>query len=47
MTDCKKCKEHQESIFGDIGCSILRDWLTREERKTKKVLDDCPKKERK
>ena len=44
MNDCKQCEEHGISMWGDIGCFIIHDWITREEYKEgKKVLDDCPK----
>ncbi len=47
MNDCKECPNHRISPFGDVGCVVLMDWLTREERKEKKVLDNCPLKEQK
>lgn len=48
MTDCKQCKEHGISMWGDVGCFILRDWISRDEYKEgKKILDNCPKKEQK
>lgn len=43
MTDCKQCEHHRISMFFDIGCVLLRDWMTREEYKDKKILDNCPK----
>ena len=43
MTDCKDCDKVMYSVFGDVGCPILKDWLTRQEYKTKKILDNCPK----
>lgn len=47
MNDCKQCKESVVDIYGDVGCKILFDWLTRQEYKEKKILDNCPKKEQK
>lgn len=46
MTDCKNCDKAIINIFG-IGCIEKKDWLTYQEYKHKKVLDDCPKKEKK
>ena len=43
MVDCKQCEHHRISFLGDVGCMILRDWLTHQEYKEKKVLDNCPK----
>ena len=43
MTDCKQCEHSRINWLGDIGCVKLKDWLTREEYKTKKILDNCPK----
>ena len=42
MNDCKQCEHHGISIWGDIGCFLLCDWLTKEEYKDKKILDNCP-----
>lgn len=42
MTDCKACPIAIINIYGDIGCPKLKDWLTREEYKEKKILDNCP-----
>ena len=42
MTDCKQCDKVVINWLGDIGCPIIRDWLTHTEYKTKKVLDNCP-----
>ena len=48
MNDCKDCDKVMYSVFGDVGCPILKDWITREEYKEgKKILDNCPKKEQK
>ena len=46
MNDCKKCDKAIINMFG-VACSELKDWLTHQEYKTKKVLDNCPKKEKK
>ena len=47
MNDCKQCEHSIVNMFG-IGCDKLKDWITREEYKDgKKVLDNCPKKEKK
>ena len=43
MNDCKACPIAIINVFGDIGCPMLKDWLTHQEYKTKKILDDCPK----
>lgn len=45
MTDCKKCKNCVQDWLGDVGCIVLRDWLTHSEYKQKKILDNCPLKE--
>lgn len=42
MNDCKQCEHSRINWLGDIGCVKLKDWLTREEYKTKKILDNCP-----
>ena len=47
MTDCKECDNVVYSIFGDVGCLVLKDWLTHQEYKEKKILDNCPLKEQK
>lgn len=43
MTDCKQCDKVVINVFGDTGCLLLRDWLTKEEYQDKKILDNCPK----
>lgn len=44
MTDCKVCPIAIINIFGDIGCPILKDWLTHQEYRNGKIkLDSCPK----
>lgn len=47
MNDCKQCEHSRINWLGDIGCLKLKDWITHTEYKTKKVLDNCPKKEEK
>ena len=43
MTDCKQCKNVLINWLGDLGCPLLKDWITREEYKNgKKVLENCP-----
>lgn len=43
---CKECSYHLVTFFGDdvlIGCPILKNWITKEERKNgKQKLEDCP-----
>lgn len=44
MTDCKVCPIAIINIYGDIGCPLVKDWVTRDEYKEgKKILDNCPK----
>ena len=48
MNDCKQCDKVLINWLGDLGCSTLKDWITREEYKEgKKILDNCPLKEQK
>ena len=48
IKECKECPNCRVNWLGDVGCSVLHDWITREEYKDgKKVLDNCPKKEEK
>lgn len=42
MNDCKQCKKVLINWLGDVGCPLLKDWLTRQEYKEKKILDNCP-----
>ena len=37
MNDCKQCKESVVDIYGDVGCKLLSDWLTRQEYKEKEM----------
>ena len=46
MTDCKQCDKVLINWLGDVGCPLLKDWLTRAEYKEKKILDNCPKNRR-
>lgn len=44
VTDCKECDKVLINWLGDLGCPLLRDWITREEyKKGRKILESCPK----
>lgn len=41
-SSCKTCDIYLESENKDIGCPIIRDWLTLEEYKINKKFRNCP-----
>lgn len=44
MKDCKQCENSITNWLGDVGCKILKDWITHQEYKNGKIkLDSCPK----
>lgn len=48
MNDCKQCDKVLINWLGDLGCPLVKDWVTRDEYKEgKKILDNCPLKEQK
>ena len=46
IKECKECPNCRVNWLGDVGCLALRDWLTHQEYKTKKKLDNCPMEEK-
>lgn len=45
MRSCYDCEYHRIAFYNEylLGCTLLKDWLTREEFKNgKRILNGCP-----